>query len=112
MNPRVPRVGSAATALGAVAVAALSLAPVVYLFATGISLGDIRAEFRYAATTSAMVQTLQLVVLVSVLTVGLGVLGAVMVVRTTVAFPRTWTVLLTLPPVSYTHLTLPTSDLV
>ncbi|CCM62641.1 MAG: iron ABC transporter permease [Candidatus Microthrix sp.] len=97
MNPRVPRVGSAATALGAVAVAALSLAPVVYLFATGISLGDIRAEFRYAATTSAMVQTLQLVVLVSVLTVGLGVLGAVMVVRTTVAFPRTWTVLLTLP---------------
>ena len=28
MNPRVPRVGSAATALGAVAVAALSLAPI------------------------------------------------------------------------------------
>lgn len=85
------------TALGAVAVAGLSLTPVAYLFISGVSLGDIRHELRYSATTEAVVQTIQLTVLVSVLTVALGVGCAALVVRTSVAGPRVLTVLFAAP---------------
>ncbi len=89
--------GSTAIALGAVAVAALSLAPIGYLFSSGVSIGDIRREIRYPATTAAIGQTIALLVLVSTLTVVLGTGCALLVARTSVAFPRLLTVLFTLP---------------
>jgi iron(III) transport system permease protein len=92
-----PRIGSAGTALGAVAVAALSLTPVIYLFASGISLSDIRSEFRYPSTVSALVQTVGLTASVSVLTIAIGVGCALLVARTTVVLPRLLTVLFALP---------------
>ena len=73
MTLRGHRLGSTATALGAVAVAALSLTPVIYLFASGISLSDIRSEFHYPSTVSALLQTVGLTASVSVLTVAIGV---------------------------------------
>ena len=76
MTLRGPRLGTTAIACGAVAVAALSIAPVVYLFVTGISFGDLADELGYEATTSAALQTVQLVLVVTVLTVVLGVLAA------------------------------------
>mgnify|MGYP006053331705 FL=1 len=97
MTLRGPRLGTTAIACGAVAVAALSIAPVVYLFVTGISFGDLADELGYEATTSAALQTVQLVLVVTVLTVVLGVLAALLVARTSIAFPRAWTVLLALP---------------
>lgn len=89
--------GRAATALGAVVVAVVSAAPVVYLFTTGVSFADIRRQFRYPATTAALWQTVELTVLVSVLTVVVGVGCAVLVVRTDLPAPRLWTVLFAAP---------------
>ena len=97
MTLRTLSAGRTAIALIAVVVAALSLSPVVYLLATGISLSDVRDEFRYPSTSAAVVQTIQLMVAVSAVTVVLGVLGAFLVTRTDVAFPRTLTVLFALP---------------
>ena len=97
MTLRGHRLGSTATALGAVAVAALSLTPVIYLFASGISLSDIRSEFHYPSTVSALLQTVGLTASVSVLTVAIGVGCALLVARTTVVLPRLLTVLFALP---------------
>ncbi len=91
------RAGSTATTLAAVAVAVLSLGPVVYLFASGVSFGDLRAELRYSATVAAVWQTVELTVLVSALTTALGVGCALLVVRTTLPFPRLFTVLFAMP---------------
>lgn len=91
------RFGATATALGAVAVAALSLTPFVYLFATGISLGDVRAELRYESTVRAAIQTVEITTLVSLLCVALGVGAALLVTRTDVVAPRLLTVLFALP---------------
>lgn len=97
MAHRERRFGRAATALGAFAVAALSLTPVVYLFVSGSSLGQVRAELHYPATVAAIWQTIGLTVLVSGITVAFGVGGALVVARTTVVLPRMLTVLFALP---------------
>lgn len=89
--------GATATALGAVAVAALSLSPIVYLFATGISLDDIRQQLRYPATTAAIIQTVELTTVIGTLTVLLGVGCAMLVVRTNIPAPRVATVLFAAP---------------
>lgn len=86
-----------AVALCAIAVAVVSLVPVGYLFVTGISLSDIRKQFRYPATGAALVQTIELTVMISALTVILGVGCALLVARTTLPFPRLFTVLFALP---------------
>ena len=86
-----------ATAIGAIAVAAASLLPIGYLFLTGTSLADIRAQLAYSATTGAIVQTITLTVLVCVLTTVLGVGAAVLVTRTSVPAPRLLTVLFSIP---------------
>lgn len=81
----------------AIAVAAISLTPVGYLFATGISFDDIRRELRYPSTVAAIVQTVQLTVLIAALTIVIGVACAALVVRTTVRMPRLLTVLFAAP---------------
>jgi iron(III) transport system permease protein len=62
-----------------------------------VSLGEIRDELRYPATSVAILQTLELTVLVSVLTVVLGVGCALLVARTTIVLPRVLTVLFAMP---------------
>ncbi len=96
MTGRLPA-GRTAIALGAIAVAVASVVPVVYLFATGISLRDVREQFRYPSTLAAVWQTIGLTVSISALTVALGVGCALLVVRTTIPFPRLFTVLFALP---------------
>ncbi|MFN8188632.1 MAG: iron ABC transporter permease [Gaiellales bacterium] len=91
------RAGTTATALTAVAVAVLSLAPVAYLVASGISFGDIQEQFRFPATVDALWQTIALTALISALTVALGVGCALLVVRTTLPYPRLFTVLFAMP---------------
>ena len=91
------RIGGKATATAAVAVAVLSLTPVIYLFASGVSYRQISNEFHYSATTAAVMQTIGLTVAVSVLTVVIGVGCALLVARTTIAMPRLMTVLFALP---------------
>lgn len=86
-----------ATALCAVAVAVVSLLPIGYLFLSGISLADIGDQFRYPATTAALWQTVGLTLLISVITVFLGVGCALLVVRSTLASPRVFTVLFAMP---------------
>lgn len=83
--------------IGAAGVAILSLVPVVYLFATGVSLHDIREQFGYPATIGALWQTIELTVAIGALTVVLGVGCALLVVRTTLPHPRLFTVLFALP---------------
>ncbi len=85
------------TAWFAVAVAVASLTPLLYLFLSGTSLGDIRAQFDYPSTSAAVVQTLVLTALIGGLTAALGVGAAVVVTRTTVPAPRLLTVLFTVP---------------
>lgn len=94
--PALPK-GRTAIAVIAVAVAALSLSPIVYLFATGVSFGDVRDEFRYPSTSAAVIQTIEIMLAVSAVTVVLGVFGAFLVTRTDIAMPRTMTVLFALP---------------
>jgi len=89
--------GRTATALCAVAVAVVSLIPVVYLFVTGISFHDIREQFRYPATAAAVWQTIELTLAISAISVVLGVGCALLVTRTTLPFPRLFTVLFALP---------------
>lgn len=91
------RPASAATALSAVAVAALSLTPIVYLFATGVSFSDISDELRFPSTGAAIIQTVGLTVLVSALTIVFGVGCALLVARTNVVAPRLLTVLFAMP---------------
>lgn len=85
------------TAIAAIAVAAASLLPIGYLFFTGTSLADIRAQLAYSATTGAVVQTITLTVLVCILTTVFGVGAAVLVTRTSVLAPRLLTVLFSVP---------------
>ncbi len=89
--------GRTAIALAAVAVAAVSLLPVAYLFLTGISLGDVVAQFAYPATADALAQTIGLTLLIAALSLVLGVGAALLVVRTSLPAPRLFTVLFTLP---------------
>ena len=91
------RAGSTMTALGAVAVAVLSLGTVVYLFLSGVSFHDVREQFRFPGTTAALWQTIGLTVLVSALSLLLGVACALLVVRTTLPCPRLFTVLFAMP---------------
>lgn len=91
------RLGGGAAAFGAVGVAVLSLTPVLYLFLTGVSLGDIRSELQYSDTVAAVWQTIGLTVVISLLTVAIGVGLALLVARTTVVLPRLLTVLFALP---------------
>ncbi|MEO6885343.1 MAG: iron ABC transporter permease [Jatrophihabitantaceae bacterium] len=97
MSRRRHRGARSVIAFSAIAVAGVSLVPVGYLFLTGISLQDIRKQFRYPATGAALLQTIELTVLISVLTVVLGVGCALLVARTTLPFPRLFTVLFALP---------------
>ncbi|MDN5767815.1 MAG: iron ABC transporter permease [Humibacillus sp.] len=85
------------TAIAAVTVAAASLLPIGYLFLSGMSIGDVRRQLAYAATTDALGQTLALTVLVCVLTAVLGAGAAVLVTRTNAPAPRLLTVLFSLP---------------
>lgn len=94
---RLPRPARTATALPAVAVAALCLTPLVYLFAGGISLGDIRRQFRYPGASAALGQSIALTVAVSALTILLGAGCALLVARTTLPAPRLFTVLFAMP---------------
>jgi len=96
MTARRRRPPSAA-ALGAGIVGALSLVPVVYLFVSGISFGDIEEQFRFPGTVAALWQTVALTALISALTIVLGVGCALLVVRTTLPCPRLFTVLFVLP---------------
>jgi len=96
MTVRRPRPG-AATALGAGVVGALSLVPVAYLFLSGTSFGDIQEQFRFPGTAAALWQTVGLTALISALTIVLGVGCALLVVRTTLPYPRLFTVLFVLP---------------
>ncbi|OFE18960.1 hypothetical protein BA895_02060 [Humibacillus sp. DSM 29435] len=93
---RLTRPGSVAAWL-AVAVAVASLVPLIYLFLSGTSLSDIRAQFDYPSTSAAVVQTLVLTALIGGVTTVLGVGAAVVVTRTTVPAPRLLTVLFTVP---------------
>lgn len=86
-----------AAALGAVAVAVGSLLPVGYLLITGVSLIDIRAQFRYPATAQALWQTVGLTVVICALSAAIGVACALLVVRSDIAFPRLLTVVFTMP---------------
>ncbi len=94
--PRPTRPGSV-TAWLAVAVAVACLVPLLYLFLSGTSLSDIRAQFDYPSTSAAVVQTLVLTALIAAVTTVLGVGAAVVVTRTTVPAPRLLTVLFTVP---------------
>ncbi|MEP7330509.1 MAG: ABC transporter permease subunit [Terracoccus sp.] len=85
------------TAWLAVAVAVACLVPLLYLFLSGTSLSDIRAQFDYPSTSAAVVQTLVLTALIGAVTSVLGVGAAVVVTRTTVPAPRLLTVLFTVP---------------
>lgn len=89
--------GRTVTALCAVTVAVVSLVPIIYLFVTGISLHDVREQFRYPATAAAVWQTVELTAAISALTVVLGVGCALLVARTTLPVPRLFTVLFALP---------------
>lgn len=91
------RTGHTATTLLAVAVGLLSLLPLLYLVATGISGSDLRKQFRYPATAAAIWQTVELTAAISAITVILGVGGALLVARTTLRCPRFFTVLFALP---------------
>lgn len=91
------RVGPTVTALCAVTVAVASLVPVGYLLLTGISVHDIGEQFGYPATVAALVQTIALTLLISAVTIVLGVGCALLVVRTTLPWPRVFTVLFAVP---------------
>lgn len=86
-----------AAALCAAAVGVISLVPVGYLFLTGISLADIAEQFRYPATAVALWQTIGLTLLICALTAVLGVVCALLVVRTTLPYPRFFTVVFAMP---------------
>lgn len=94
---RRAQLGPTAIATAAIAVGLLSLLPLLYLLATGMSWGDIQAQFRYPATGAALRQTVELTVVISAFTVLLGVGAALLVVRTTVPAPRLFTLLFALP---------------
>ncbi len=81
----------------AIAVGLVSLLPVGYLFVAGSSLADIRQLFGYASTTPTIVRTVALTVTVSVLCLVLGVLTAVLVVRTDLPMRKLCTVLFAMP---------------
>lgn len=81
----------------AVAVGLVSLLPVCYLFLAGSSLGDIHQLFGYASTTPTILRTIALTVTVSVLCLGLGLLTAVLVVRTDLPMRKLCTVLFAMP---------------
>jgi iron(III) transport system permease protein len=89
--------GRTATAMCAVAVAVLSLTPIGYLLATGVSWHDLGEQLSYPATTAAIWQTIGLTAVISLMTVVLGVGCALLVARTTLPFPRLFTVLFALP---------------
>jgi iron(III) transport system permease protein len=89
--------GRTAPAICAGAVAVVSLTPVAYLLITGVSWHDIGQQLRYPATTAAIWQTVGLTAVISVMTVVLGVGCALLVARTTLPFPRLFTVLFAVP---------------
>jgi iron(III) transport system permease protein len=97
MTLRGRRVGPTAIAGCAIAVGVVSLVPVGYLFFSGVSLGDIRQQFRYPATTAALAQTVELTAAISALTIVLGAGCAILVVRTNIPAPRFFTVLFAMP---------------
>ncbi|MBM7369080.1 ABC transporter permease [Gordonia hydrophobica] len=79
-----------------IAVAALS--PAAYLLLrAGFSFSLLRDELSSPTTLPLIGNTLKLVVIVTLGTVILGVGAATLIARTTLPFPRVWTVLLTLP---------------
>jgi iron(III) transport system permease protein len=85
------------TAAAAVTVGVLSLLPLLYLLFSGISLHDIREQFQYPATSAAVWQTIELTVVISLLTAVIGVGAAILVVRTNLPCPKLFTVLFALP---------------
>lgn len=81
----------------AVAVGLVSLLPVCYLFMAGSSLADIRELFGYASTTPTILRTIGLTVAVSALCLVLGLVTAVLVVRTDLPMRKLCTVLFAMP---------------
>jgi iron(III) transport system permease protein len=79
-------------------VAVASLSPVAYLLLReGASLGTLRKELSAPSTVPLLWHTVELSVGVTAVSAVLGVGLAVLVARTTLPFPRLWTVLFTLP---------------
>ncbi|GEL24877.1 iron ABC transporter permease [Pseudonocardia sulfidoxydans NBRC 16205] len=95
-NTRV-RLGPTVTATAAVAVGLFSLLPLLYLLATGVSWHDIRRQLRYPGVGAAIWQTVELTVVISTVSVLVGVGAALLVVRTTLPYPKLFTVLFALP---------------
>lgn len=81
-----------------VLIALASLAPAAYLLLrAGFSFSLLRDELAVPSTVPLILNTVKLIVAVSVGSVILGVGSAVLIARTTLPLPRLWTVLLTLP---------------
>lgn len=86
-----------AVAVPAMVIGALSLLPIVYLFAAGMSFGDIARQFSYPTTVPDILRTVALTVTISAACLVVGVAAALLVVRTTVPTRRLLTVLYAMP---------------
>ncbi|MFP5347489.1 MAG: ABC transporter permease [Actinomycetes bacterium] len=89
--------GGTAVACAAVAVAALCLLPIGYLFVAGISVSDVSRMFGYPTTLPTILTTVALTLAVCAVCALLGVGCAYLVVRTDVPGRRLLTVLFAMP---------------
>lgn len=85
--------------IGGLTAAALSLLPIVFLFleVRGISLAEVQRLLLRPRVADLLVNTMGLIVAVTVLSASIGVAAAWVVERTDIPFRRAWLVLLVLP---------------